>query len=103
MLSSSNSLDHTSEQVVDVLLAVTEVTTLGEVVGLLSPAAVRVVQLEWPQEVGHLLEVRANCEDLVQDVFNADDSVLALSSHNKKKQIFVNENTNIQFNSIDVI
>ncbi len=34
-------------------------------------------QLEWPQEVVGFLEVWTNGEDLVDQVLNADDSVLA--------------------------
>ena len=36
-------------------------------------------ELEWPQEVGGLLEVGANSVDLVDQVLNADDVVLAQS------------------------
>lgn len=72
-------LDHASEQAVNVLLAVTKVTTLGEVVGLLLPATVRVVELERPQEVGSLLEVRSDGEDLVNQVLDADDTVFTLN------------------------
>jgi hypothetical protein len=34
-------------------------------------------ELEGPEEVGGLLEVRANGEDLVDQVLNGDDTVLA--------------------------
>jgi len=44
------------------------------VVGLLSPSTSWVVELEWPQEVGGILEVGSNSQDLVDQVFNADDS-----------------------------
>ncbi len=70
-------LNHASEQIVDVLFTVAEVTTLSEVVGLLLPAAVRVVELEGPEEVGRLLEVRADGENLVDQVLNANDAVFA--------------------------
>lgn len=43
----------------------------------LSPTAVRVRQSEWPQEVVHLLEVRANGVDLVDQVLDRHDTVLA--------------------------
>lgn len=36
-----------------------------------------VAELEGPQEVGGLLEVGADGEDLVDQIFNADDAVLA--------------------------
>lgn len=40
-------------------------------------ATVGVAELEGPQEVGGLLEVGANGEDLVDEILNADDAVLA--------------------------
>ena len=46
-------------------------------VGLLSPSTSWVVQLEGPQEVGGVLEVGSNSEDLVDQILNADDSHLA--------------------------
>ena len=46
-------------------------------VGLLSPSPSWVVQLEGPQEVGGILEVRSNSEDLVDQILNTDDSHLA--------------------------
>jgi hypothetical protein len=36
-----------------------------------------VAELEWPQEVGSLLEVGANGEDLVDQVLHADNAVLS--------------------------
>jgi len=70
-------LDHLSQQLVDLLLTVTEVTTFDEVVGLLSPSSGGGVELEGPQEVGGVLEVGADSEDLVDQVLNANDAVLA--------------------------
>ena len=46
-------------------------------VGLLPPAPGRVVELEGPQEVGGVLEVGSNSEDLVDQILNTDDSHLA--------------------------
>ncbi|CAC9887446.1 unnamed protein product [Aureobasidium pullulans] len=40
-------------------------------------AAERVGELEGPEEVGGLLEVGANSEDLVDEILHADDAVLA--------------------------
>jgi len=59
------------------LLTVTKVTTIGEVVGLLPPAAIRVVQLEGPQKVGGLLELGTDGVDLVDHILNTDDVLLA--------------------------
>lgn len=69
------------DQVVDELLSVTGVTTLDEVEELsLSETTVRVRQSEWPQEVVDLLEVRTNGVDLVDQVLDGDNTVLAQSS-----------------------
>ena len=46
-------------------------------VGLLGPATSWVVQLEGPEEVGGLLEVGTQGVDLVDEVLNADQTVLA--------------------------
>jgi len=74
----SNALIHLSDQGIDVLLTVTIVTTLDEVLELPSvEAAVGVGQLEGPQKVAGLLEVGANSDDLVDQVLNADNAVLA--------------------------
>lgn len=36
-----------------------------------------VAELEWPEEIGGLLEVGANSEDLVDQILHADNAVLA--------------------------
>lgn len=62
------------------MLSVTGVTTLDEVEELSSSeTTVRVRQVEWPQEVVNLLEVRANGVDLVDQVLNRDNTVLTQS------------------------
>ena len=70
-------LDHLLQEVIDLVFSASEVSTLDEVVGLLSPASSWVVQLEGPQEVGGVLEVGSNSEDLVDQILNTDDSHLA--------------------------
>ena len=70
-------LDHFLEEIIDLYLAIPEVSTLDEVVGLLSPAPSWVVQLEGPQEVGGVLEVGSNGKDLMNQVLDADNSHLA--------------------------
>ena len=59
------------------MLAVAEVASVNEVVGLGAPSAVGVVELEGPEEVGGLLEVGSNGGNLVDEILNADDAVLA--------------------------
>ena len=71
-------LVHLADESVDVLLTVTSVTTLDEVLDLAGvEATVGVGELEGPQEVVGLLEVGANGVDLVNQVFHADNAVLA--------------------------
>ncbi len=70
-------LDHLTEKVVDLVLPVAEVTSLDEVVGLLAPSTGGGVQLEGPQEVGGVLEIGADGQDLVNQIFDANDVVLA--------------------------
>jgi hypothetical protein len=71
-------LVHLADQAVDVVLTVTKVTTLNEVLELARTETTGwVAELEWPEEVGGLLEVGANGVDLVDQVLHADNAVLA--------------------------
>jgi len=66
------------DQRVDVLLSVTKITTLNKVLELSgSETTSWVAELEWPQEVRRLLEVGSNGVDFVDQVFHADNAVLA--------------------------
>jgi len=71
------SLDHAADKVVDLGLTVAVVTTLDEGDTLLLEATTRGVELERPEEAVSLLEVRANGEDLVDEILHADDVVAA--------------------------
>jgi len=74
----SNNLVHLSDQGVDLVLTVTKVTTLNEMSELSgSETSSWVAKLEWPEEVGGLLEVWTNGEDLVDQILHADNAVLA--------------------------
>ena len=76
--SERESLVHLSNEVVDEVLAVAEVTALDEVTELAGAEATGGRgELEGPQEVGGLLEVGADGVDLVDQVLDADDAVLA--------------------------
>jgi len=75
--------NHSVQQLVDLVLPISVVSALDKVIGLLGESSERVAQFERPQEVGHLLEVWSDCPDLVDDVLNADDVVLA--------QVFLND------------
>jgi len=69
---------HLSDESVDVVFPVAQVTSLNEVKELARTEATgRVAELERPQEVASLLEVGADGEDLVDQILNADDVVLA--------------------------
>ena len=68
---------HDADQVVDVVLAVAVLAALNVVQALLGEAAASGGQLEGPQKVGGLLEGGACCVNLVDQVLNADDVVLA--------------------------
>jgi len=71
-------LDHLLNKSVDILLSVTKITTLNEVLELSSSEATsRVRQLEGPEKVAGLLEIGTNSHDLVDQVFHADNTVLA--------------------------
>merc|ERR1712029_1270180 len=76
-------LDHLLQQFVYLVLTAAEVTTFDEVVDLLPPPASRGVQLEGPQEVGCVLEVGADREDLMDEMLHADNAKLAKSSLNQ--------------------
>merc|ERR1719360_233703 len=73
----SDNLNHQLEEGVDLVLPVAEVTTLNKVVSLLPPSAGGVVQLEGPQEVGGVLEVGADSQNLVDQILHTDDAHLA--------------------------
>ena len=71
-------LVHLAYELVDVLLPVTVVATLNEMPELAcTPAASGVRELERPEEVRGLLEVRASGRYLVYKILNAEDVVLA--------------------------
>lgn len=59
------------------MLAVSGITTLSKVSKLLDKSTSGAGELEGPEEAGGLSEVRSRGEDLVDDVLNADDAVLA--------------------------
>ena len=68
---------------VDELLAVAVVTSLHEVGELVLPSSSGGVQLEGPQPVGDHLEVVADGEDLMHNVLDTDDSLVAKSLLNQ--------------------
>jgi len=74
-------LVHGPHEVVDVGLPVAGLAALDEVQALLGQAPGGGVELEGPQEVGALGEGRAHIVDLVHQVLDANDVVLAQLLH----------------------
>merc|ERR1712146_405987 len=70
-------LQHTLNKTIHEVLAVACLTTLAEAFALLGLTTLCWTQLEWPQEVVRLAEVRSHSEDLVNEVLHAHDAVLA--------------------------
>jgi len=75
-------LDHFLQQFINLVLSAAEITTLNEMVDLLSPSTSRSVQFKWPQEVRSILEVGTNVQDLMNQIFNTNDSKLSEGSFN---------------------
>merc|ERR1719239_1095140 len=76
-------LNHLFQQLIDLVLTAAKVTTLDEVVDLLPPPTGRGVQLERPQEVGGVLEVGSNGQNLVDEILHTDDAELAQGALNQ--------------------
>lgn len=70
-------LVHHSNQVVDLLLSISSITTLYVVSSLLDESSLRRRELERPQEVVGFLEGWSNCENLVNQILNANNIVLS--------------------------
>merc|ERR1712080_410833 len=70
---------HARNELVDHLLAVAPVaaTRLVQAVALVNPALLRRGELERPEEVVGLLEVRAHGVNLMDEILNAGDAELA--------------------------
>ena len=80
-------LVHSLDKVVDEKLAVAMVTPLNVVPGLLPVSSTSIAQLERPQKVVGFLEVWANCDNLVDQIFNTDDAIFAQSLFKPKSTI----------------
>merc|ERR1712093_332449 len=77
-------LKHALDETGDVLVTVTRLATFVEAKTLLGKSTLGRVELEGPQEVVGLLEVGANCVDLVHKVLEAVDAILAKLSLNHR-------------------
>lgn len=70
-LSSPENLVHLSNQSIDVLLTISQVSTLNEMLEFAwTEAAGRVAQLKGPEEVRSLFEIGANSVDFVNQVLD---------------------------------
>ena len=69
-------LNHSVDELANEDFMVTVVTTLVEVSELLGETTSGGVELEGPEEVGGLLEVRTDGVDFVNEIFDGEDTVL---------------------------
>ena len=75
-------LDHAHDELVDLLAAVASISALVKVKELLLESAVGRGELEGPEKVGGFLEVGSDSEDFVNQVFAAENIVLAKNALN---------------------
>lgn len=73
-----HNLVHLLDQRINLILAIAQITTLDEMLELSrTEATSRVAKLEWPEKVAGLLEVRADGEDLMDQILDTQDAVFA--------------------------
>jgi len=75
-------LVHLADETIDVILTVTIISSLVIMDGLLPQSSSGRVELEGPQEVVGFFEVGSDGVDFVDEILNADDSVLSKSLFN---------------------
>ena len=76
--STTPNLIHLLDQSIDLLLPISQVTSLNEMLEFPRPeSASRVAQLEWPQKVAGLLEIRPHSNNLMDQVLHTDDAKFA--------------------------
>lgn len=78
-------LVHPSNELIEVILAISSIPSLNIMVPLLFHTTQRCLQLEWPQKVVGLLEVGPNSHDLMDEIFNADYTILAQALYYNSK------------------
>lgn len=77
--SNSEHLVHSPNQLIDLVFTISSITTLNIVVSLLFEATGWGTKLKWPQKVVCFLEMRSHGHDLVNQILNTDNSILAKS------------------------
>lgn len=75
-------LVHPPDHSVNLVLPVSCITSLNKVGGLLVHASTGRGHFERPEEVVGSLEVLSNSVDLMDEILNADDSILTLKDRN---------------------
>ena len=71
-------LVHLADELIDLVLPITQITTLDEVLELPGAETTsRTGELKWPKEVAGLLEVGANGIDFVDQILNGDNTKFA--------------------------
>ena len=80
MLSNDSCSEHALDELVDFLLTVAPNTSSVEWMTLLLESLSWRVELEWPEEVVNLLEFVTTGPDLVDDILNTSDSLVAQGS-----------------------
>ena len=75
---STNRLVHLLDQRINLLLPVPQITALDEMLEFSRPKPTRRIrQLEWPQKVARLLEIRPHGHNLMHQILHADDAEFA--------------------------
>lgn len=70
-------LVHPSNELIDVIFTVSSIPSLNIMVPLLFQTTQRCLQLEWPQKVVGFPEMGPNSHDLMDEIFDADYTILA--------------------------
>ena len=73
---------HALDDFVDQFFTVAPDASVCEWMPLLLPALLRGVQLEWPEEVVSILEVWSDGPNLVDEILNAANTLIAKSASN---------------------
>merc|ERR1711915_242514 len=69
-------LDHSPDELINVVLSITEGTSIQVTLSLICISSSWGVKLEWPQEVVDLLEVIAAFQDSTDNILNTDAAFL---------------------------
>jgi len=97
-------LDHPLDQGIDFLFPISEVTTFNIMASLVSPSSTWIAELEVPQESVYSLEGWSYGENLVNDIFETDDSlVLATQVTSDGLICYQGDTTSIDFEKTSLV